>query len=278
MLTMNYLKSAAVLLALSLSLPLFVFAQGSVPSARKVDEFIGEVDYEDLIARLDNFAIELQNLPNAQAHVIVYRGRRDPPGISHRLALTAKDYLVLQRGISPNRVVTSDGGMSGCLMYELWLVPAGAAPPERRFTYRYPKRDSGSAYLFDTLSYSLPHDEVEAYSNGHEANTYLDAFATELKENPRSRGYIIAYAQYCADCRYEGNRPRVLRDPAGTVTDILKEKKNYLVQRHGINPARVTTVDGGYRRWRGVELWIVQRGEYAPIPTPNQFPSSRKRR
>lgn len=276
---MNHLKSAAVLLALSLSAPLFVFAQESAqPAARKIDEFIGEVDYEDLIARLDNFAVELQSQPNSQAHIIVYRGRRDPPGISHRLALTAKDYMLMERGISPDRVATFDGGMSGCLTYELWLVPAGATSPDRRFTYRHPKRDPGSAYLFDTLSHSLPLDEVEAYPNRQGANEYLDAFAAGLKAETGSRGYIIVYAQYCADCRNEGGRPRVLRDPAGAARDILKEKKNYLVRKHHVNPSKVITVDGGYRTWRVVELWIAPRGAHAPVPTPNQFPGARKRR
>ena len=32
--------------------------------------------------------------------------------------------------------------MSGCLLYELWIVPAGAPAPERRFTYQYPLKDS----------------------------------------------------------------------------------------------------------------------------------------
>ena len=113
-------------------------AQEGGQVSRKIDEFIGEVDHEDLIARLDNFAIELQNQPGALGHVIVYRSRRDPPSISQRYALLARNYLVKQRGIARNRLATVDGGRSGCLMYELWLVPPGAAPPERRFTYKYP--------------------------------------------------------------------------------------------------------------------------------------------
>ena len=113
-------------------------AQETNQTSRKFDEFIGELDHEDLIARLDNFSIELQNQLNVKAHIIVYRSRRDPPGISHRYALLARDYLVKVRGIDRSRLVTVDGGRTGCLMYELWIVPPGAASPERRFTYRYP--------------------------------------------------------------------------------------------------------------------------------------------
>jgi hypothetical protein len=114
------------------------FAQDGVPTSHKFDEFIGEVDDEDLIARLDNFAIELIKQPNAQGHIIVYRSRRDPPAFSHRYALRAKDYMVNQRRIIGSKLMTVDGGMSGCFMYELWIVPPGGSPPERRYTYEYP--------------------------------------------------------------------------------------------------------------------------------------------
>ena len=129
------LASALVLIGSS------VFAQDGAVS-RKFDEFIGEVDYEDLMARLDNFGIELLKQPSAQGQIIVYRSRRDPPSVSEGFALRAKDYLVSQRRIDRNRLMTVDGGMTGCLMYELWIVPSGASPPERRYTYKYPlKRD-----------------------------------------------------------------------------------------------------------------------------------------
>jgi hypothetical protein len=105
---------------------------------RKVDEFIAELDTEDLMARLDIFAAAVQNDPNAQAQIIVYRSRRDAPDVSRRYGLLAKKYLVNVRHIDRAKVVTVDGGMSGCLTYELWIVPLGAAPPSRRFTYKYP--------------------------------------------------------------------------------------------------------------------------------------------
>jgi hypothetical protein len=137
---MKDLKSFIVPIAMvvTLTLATSALAQESSQASRKIDEFIGEVDREDLIARLDNFAIEVQNQPSALGHIIVYRSRRHPPSVSQRYALLAKDYLVKVRGIDRNKLVTMDGGRSGCLMYELWIVPPGAAPPERRFTYKYP--------------------------------------------------------------------------------------------------------------------------------------------
>ncbi|HEX7333685.1 MAG TPA: hypothetical protein VF290_19445 [Pyrinomonadaceae bacterium] len=64
-------------------------AQGQ-PQARMFNEFIGEVDNEHLMVLLDNFAIEFQKHPDAQAHIIVYRTRSDPPAVGHRYAFKPK--------------------------------------------------------------------------------------------------------------------------------------------------------------------------------------------
>lgn len=137
---MTSLKTFVVVIATTVILTLCssALAQEGGQAAHKIDEFIGEVDRGDLKARLDNYAIALQSQPDAVGHIIVYRSRRDPPGVSHRYALLASEYLVKTRGIDRNRLLTVDGGMTGCLMYELWAVPPGAGPPERRFTYKYP--------------------------------------------------------------------------------------------------------------------------------------------
>jgi hypothetical protein len=131
-------KLATFIFAILVVLTMSAAASAQTSASRKLDEFVGEVDYEDLIARLDNFALALMKEPNAQGQIILYRTRRDSPAIGYRYALRAKDYLVRQRRMDGSRLVTVDGGMTGCLMYELWIVPAGAAPPERRFTYKYP--------------------------------------------------------------------------------------------------------------------------------------------
>ncbi len=137
-------KLATFILAILLVLTRGAAASAQTSASRKLDEFIEEVDYEDLIARLDNFAVALMKELNAQGQIIVYRTRRDSPAIGYRYALRAKDYLVRQRRMDGSRIVTVDGGMTGCLTYELWIVLARASPPERRFTYKYPlKRYTG---------------------------------------------------------------------------------------------------------------------------------------
>jgi hypothetical protein len=98
------------------------------PGPRKIDEY-GNIRFNDEKARLDNFAIELQNDPMAQGYLVCYGGRRGRTGEAQRRCDRAKDYLVTTRGITADRIVTVDGGFREDLTVELWIVPSGATPP-----------------------------------------------------------------------------------------------------------------------------------------------------
>jgi hypothetical protein len=95
---------------------------------RKFDEY-GNINRDDEKARLDNFAIQLQQEPDAQGYIIIYAGRRSRPGDAQKRADRARDYLVSLRGIDARRIVTLDGGTREDLTVELWLVPTGAPAP-----------------------------------------------------------------------------------------------------------------------------------------------------
>jgi hypothetical protein len=99
------------------------------PSApRRADEF-GEIARDDEKARLDNFAIELQNDPNARGYIIGYGGRGPRSRDGRARAERARDYLVRTRGIDATRVVVVDGGRRDAASTALWIVPPGATPP-----------------------------------------------------------------------------------------------------------------------------------------------------
>jgi hypothetical protein len=105
--------------------------QASVPAPinpTKFDE-IGEVQRDDEKARLDVFAIELQNSPSATGYVIAYGSRNRRFGTGQQRGDRAKEYLVTTRGISASRIVVLDGGPRTTGSLQLWLVPPGATPP-----------------------------------------------------------------------------------------------------------------------------------------------------
>ncbi|MEK6283321.1 MAG: hypothetical protein AABN95_23445 [Acidobacteriota bacterium] len=95
---------------------------------RKFDEYPA-ISYNDEKARMDNYAIELQNDPTSTAFVIVYPGQRGRPGDVQKHTTRVVDYLVNSRGINAQRIVTLVGPSRDALLVELWLCPQGAKPP-----------------------------------------------------------------------------------------------------------------------------------------------------
>jgi hypothetical protein len=91
----------------------------------KFDEY-GNIKFNDEKARLDNYAIQLQNDPGAQGYIIAYGSCE---GEAQARADRAKDYLVNTRGIDAGRLVTVDGGCRSELTVQLWIVPTGATAP-----------------------------------------------------------------------------------------------------------------------------------------------------
>jgi hypothetical protein len=93
--------------------------------ARKFDEY-GDIRFNDEKARLDNYAIELQNQPSNTGTIVVFG---NCAGAGQARGDRAKDYLVNTRGIDAGRLTVIDGGCREDLVVELWIVPSGATAP-----------------------------------------------------------------------------------------------------------------------------------------------------
>jgi hypothetical protein len=278
----SYLKSAVVLRAVCLlfCLGCHASAQTVSPPARKFDEF-GDVELTDIAARLDNFANELEAQPGTRGFIIVYRGRRDLPGLSGRLLGWVKDYLIHSRQVASGRFAGVDGGVSDCIRQELWIVPVGVVPTPRSGAYNNVFEDTDSPWKFD----EAPPSTTENMGGNYTSNIFqsLEGFANALRRHPRSSAYVIAYSQYRVDEWEEQagsgakrTRRRVNRDPPGAAGNEMTAIKAALVSKYKISQSRIKLLNGGYRKWGHVELWIVPRGEHAPIPTPNAFPRGRR--
>jgi hypothetical protein len=260
-------------------------AQPEDKAAKKFDEF-GDILYSDLIARLDNFAVQLMNEPGAKGFLIVYRTRRDLPGLNHSRAMRMKDYLVGQRGVPRDRIATVDGGVAEHLTQELWIVPPGAAPLPRNDAKIGYVQNPESPWKFDEHGF-LPLDQFKRFGLplDREAEIeHLEAYANEVNKRPNQLACIIAYAQYNRSSplvdwagSYEP-LPEPRLDNRGTARKELEREKSYLMTAYGIPAAKIKVIDGGYRKRRWIEFWIVPLGEPLPIPTPNAFPFRKNRR
>jgi hypothetical protein len=100
---------------------------------RKFDEF-GDIARDDEKARLDNFAIQLQQEPEAQGYIFVFTGtgRRIRPDYAQRRTARIRDYLMNSRGLDSRRITILEGPPRTEPTVELWIVPPGATPPSPR--------------------------------------------------------------------------------------------------------------------------------------------------
>lgn len=82
----------------------------------------------------------------------------------------------------------------------------------------------------------------------------LDNLAIELQNDPSTTTYVIAYG---------GRTSRV-----GQADLLGSRARDYLVSNRGIDQARITVINGGYREEDCVELWVIPSGATPPQPTP----------
>lgn len=254
---------------------------GGALAARKLHEF-GDVLPTHMAAILDGFAAELESAPSAHAFIIVYRSHRDLPGLSARRADWMRGHLLRNRNVKADRVVAVDGGTAACLWHELWLVPPGGAPKPRPDAYSRGFADTSVALKFDEYDFTIPEDMAESFSAEYEGG--FEGFADALLKQPRSLGYVIAYAGHRTETWDEAQedgasrtRRHVVTDPRGMTQRELRRARAALVRR-GVPPSRLRLVDGGYRRWRAFSFWVVPRGARPPVPTPNVYPPRPVRR
>jgi hypothetical protein len=94
----------------------------------RIDEY-GDIKFEDEKARLDNFAVELQNWPQGVGYIVAYGGRVGRRGEALKRAERAKGYLTGVRDIPAGQVVIIDGGYHERLMLALKLRGRDLPPP-----------------------------------------------------------------------------------------------------------------------------------------------------
>ena len=94
---------------------------------RRFDEFPNLPRNEEK-ARLDNFAIDLQNTPGSTAYVVVYPRRTGRPAEAEQHTNRVVDYLVSYRGVDASRIIKLIGPTRDALSVELWSCPQGVRP------------------------------------------------------------------------------------------------------------------------------------------------------
>ncbi|MDH3492924.1 MAG: hypothetical protein OEM82_05195 [Acidobacteriota bacterium] len=98
------------------------------PPPQKIDEF-GRINCEDEMARLDLFAVSLQNDPSSIGFIIIYGGEKGKRNEAKVIAQRMTNYLVNNRGLDPGRFFATDGGFRKTLTGELWIARENESNP-----------------------------------------------------------------------------------------------------------------------------------------------------
>ncbi|HVF43578.1 MAG TPA: hypothetical protein VM936_11235 [Pyrinomonadaceae bacterium] len=235
-------------------------AKSHAPVAKKVDEF-GRLYGCSGGARLDNFAIELQNEPGSKAYIVARDARGKLPGTAHAWGEYFLQYFNEMRGMEASRFVLVDGASvaGDDLKMELWLVPFGAEPPRVRPPGKDDARPFGGKFVelsvfSDTAFYDTDGSEAGSFHGGILYSAYRDI----LKKQADSQGYLVVYSP-------PGAPPGYWRR-AGT-------REQQKISGPGLPPDRLTVINGGAlpvkakppqgeeeeESYGGVELWVGSR-------------------
>lgn len=87
-----------------------------------------------------------------------------------------------------------------------------------------------------------------------EDTEHLSRFGLRLIVGLSERAYIIVYA---------GGGQAM-----GEAKKIAERARDYLVKEYDVDPGRIETIDGGFRKNKTVELWVVQAGAAPPVTAP----------
>lgn len=254
-----------------------------------LDEYGADLNVSAEIARLDSYAIALLDDPQAKGFIFHYRSRHQLPGAGFRRLKGIENYLIKTRGFEKNRFVLVDGGAVNCPKTELWFAPAGTAAKSKEDSYQTHYVDTESVRKFDEYYYSLNPDNPDymgiEYGYGFGSVNSLEAYAAALFKEPKSLAYIIVYPQYYVqkfEYTEESGRNykkgEIISDSPRTTTRIIRAVKNEMIKKYNFPAARLKIVNGGFRKFRKIETWILPRGEHQPVATPDSFPNLRKKK
>jgi hypothetical protein len=224
------------------------------------DELVEAYCTETIAARLDNFAITVQNEPNSQAY-LVFHGKSKQEGKNLLYQSYYKGYLVDSRGIDPNRIIILGGESRNKMSFQLWTVPLGAKPPKPEKEFVKEKISSTVRYDKDWADFHRMYGDLnihpDGFSNwGCNPGLNMSGFAEALLSEPKTTGYLVVYTKFGKGKTY-GDK-------------VARFAKNELIKLHKVPRNRLRTIYGGNRKEPEMELWFVPKSGKLPEILPDK--------
>jgi len=125
-----------------------------------------------------------------------------------------------------------------------------------------------SASLFSQSKEARQVDEFGS-NECEDLRSRLDTFLVELQNNPQSTGFVIVYeGKYTQNVHNrKGSKQKTYLPVFGEAALRIKSFRQHFVFR-GQAGGPYLFIDGGYREFHTVELWIVPDGAKPPLAKP----------
>lgn len=212
------------------------------PEPRKVDAY-GAIACDDAMARLDNFALKLQEEPAASGYIVVYPDRTGLVGKLRSYLDFPKTHLQSSRGIPPDRLTTLVGEYREKMTTELWISSGGLSPT---ITAGAIETDFNERWKFDEdfADYAVQDGKAELWTYDLCDLGAINpvAFAEQLLSQPNSRGLLVVHLERGKSSNRFRTMARLLR------AEMVKAK---------VEPRRFTIRAGARRKIPTVELWVL---------------------
>lgn len=167
------------------------WSQESVSQSKLVDEF-GALNCEDILGRMDNFMINLNDSPGSVGYVIIH-----PKKGATKEGFTRESWIkgsIHFRKFDKTRLLILRGEEEDAFRAQYWLVPAGATKPElKEGKWSYYGGNIQKAFVF----YSIFVD------SSCPADGSFDGFAEFLRDNPGTRANIVIFNKPTREARKE---------------------------------------------------------------------------
>ena len=254
-------RLANLILCIAVVLCTAPYSKAGPDTITRFDEF-GVLGHCDLGARLDNFAIVLQNYPGSVGHIVTYGPDIDGPGSGKSWLVLMKDYLVETRGLPARRIKTIYAGRNLVLTEpktQFWITPAGGVAPQP-LKYQTDIDTFKGRFSEDEVEDNIEVEVLDDMGPGIGRPVHA-AFADMLQQQKKAIAYIVTY-------NGENSVPGASRRIAARQLESLKQYK--------VDANRMKTIFGGTRKKSMVELWIMSPNDPPPIADAGAEPPVRK--
>jgi len=247
---------------------------------------LSNVPLDELMARIDNLAVQIGNVPNSKALIRIYGGRKNSFMYSYSRGATIKAYVKNNKKLSVERFIIQFCNINNePLWTRFFIVRENDKLETCDENFSIPKETiffSNISFYSTKFKLKLLEDLPVDFGlyDGEYWQSSLNILKKLLNDSPENKVYLIAYLKTNFD---EDENGQLIVGKTGNL-----DKKSYAgkmfraarkeLLKNGFSASQIVALDGGYvdARERRLEFWFVPKGGEIPKPNHDYIPKKAK--